>query len=68
MPFFRRVDHRAVAGDTRSRAAALFDMGRYAEAEALLREQIGQGSQDAVDLALSDPGEGRLCLLSLAKT
>ena len=52
MPFFRRVDHRAVAGDTRSRAAALFDMGRYAEAEALLREQIGQGSQDAVDLAL----------------
>lgn len=52
MLFSRRAGARAVAGDTRSRAAALFDMGRYAEAEALLGEQIGQGSQDPLDFSL----------------
>ncbi|HEX6493150.1 MAG TPA: tetratricopeptide repeat protein, partial [Candidatus Dormibacteraeota bacterium] len=52
MLFSRRPGARACAGDARSRAVALFDMGRYAEAEALLREQIGQGSQDPLDLAL----------------
>jgi tetratricopeptide (TPR) repeat protein len=52
MPFSRRDASRAVAGEARSRAAALFDMGRYAEAETLLREAIRQGSQDALDVAL----------------
>ena len=52
MRFSRRAESRAVVGDVRSRAVTLFDLGRYAEAEALLREQIRQGSQDPVDFAL----------------